>query len=128
MRSVIGTRERGATLQSSAGYSRNVLWENTNRLLAQAGFVGMKTGTTDAAGACLIAVGGDGSTPSFENKTGPEQQGNQNRSRGKPPPDDRGGSREQFVGCALYRRAQSFRLGLETISLIPINAVKASGR
>ncbi len=82
LRDVIGTRQRGATLQSSAGYSRNVLWENTNRLLAQAGFVGMKTGTTDAAGACLIAVGGDGSTPSFENKTGPEQQGNQNRSQG----------------------------------------------
>ncbi len=77
MRQVIGTRQRGAKVRSSAGYSRNVLWENTNRLLQQDGFLGMKTGTTDAAGACLIAVGGgrrgqeidDGIKPESESLT-----------------------------------------------------------
>lgn len=57
MGEIVGCRQRGATLRSQEGYSRNVLWENTNRLLAQSGFSGMKTGTTDAAGACLVALG-----------------------------------------------------------------------
>jgi D-alanyl-D-alanine carboxypeptidase (penicillin-binding protein 5/6) len=82
MREVISSRQRGAMLNSSVGYSRNVLWENTNRLLAQAGFVGMKTGTTDAAGACLIAVGGGDSKPEAESSQRLELQGNNNTAKG----------------------------------------------
>jgi D-alanyl-D-alanine carboxypeptidase (penicillin-binding protein 5/6) len=33
------------------------VWKNTNRLLAIDGYSGIKTGTTDAAGACLISCG-----------------------------------------------------------------------
>jgi len=34
-----------------------VMWKNTNRLLAIEGFGGVKTGTTDEAGACLVSCG-----------------------------------------------------------------------
>ena len=57
LREIVSTRQRGCTLGSQQGYERNVLWKNTNRLLAQEGFFGIKTGTTEAAGACLIAAG-----------------------------------------------------------------------
>ncbi len=57
---VVNTPEHGCRLRSSAGYTRDVLWTNTNRLLAQQGFSGMKTGTTSAAGACLVALGQQG--------------------------------------------------------------------
>ncbi|MCA9183037.1 MAG: peptidoglycan-binding protein, partial [Planctomycetales bacterium] len=57
LRKVVRTRVRGAQVLGAEGYTRNLRWENTNRLLGQAGFSGMKTGTTNAAGACLIAVG-----------------------------------------------------------------------
>lgn len=36
--------------------SRHVIWENTNMMLGQYGYVGCKTGITDAAGPCLSAV------------------------------------------------------------------------
>jgi D-alanyl-D-alanine carboxypeptidase (penicillin-binding protein 5/6) len=32
-----------------------VLWKNTNELLAIEGYEGVKTGTTDQAGACLVS-------------------------------------------------------------------------
>ncbi|MEM8680728.1 MAG: serine hydrolase [Planctomycetota bacterium] len=51
------TVQRGATVGSEAGYRRNVLWQNTNRLLTTKGFDGVKTGTTSAAGACLVTRG-----------------------------------------------------------------------
>jgi D-alanyl-D-alanine carboxypeptidase (penicillin-binding protein 5/6) len=54
-REVVSTRQRGATVTGTGGYRRNVLWKNTNRLLGTEGFLGVKTGTTDAAGACLVA-------------------------------------------------------------------------
>ncbi|MCA9127681.1 MAG: serine hydrolase [Planctomycetales bacterium] len=57
MRAIVSCQQRGCRLTSVAGYSRNVLWKNTNQLLSRQGFVGMKTGTTTAAGACLIGVG-----------------------------------------------------------------------
>ncbi len=50
-------RQRGCTVQSNSGYARNVLWKNTNRLLKFAGMDGVKTGTTSAAGACLVSRG-----------------------------------------------------------------------
>jgi D-alanyl-D-alanine carboxypeptidase (penicillin-binding protein 5/6) len=56
-RDYVNTRQRGCTVTSTAGYRRNVLWKNTNHLLAIEGYDGVKTGTTDAAGACLVAGG-----------------------------------------------------------------------
>jgi D-alanyl-D-alanine carboxypeptidase (penicillin-binding protein 5/6) len=32
-----------------------MVWRNTNQLLGIEGFIGVKTGTTDAAGACLVS-------------------------------------------------------------------------
>lgn len=51
------TRQRGATVLGPGGYSRNVLWKNTNELLGTEGYDGIKTGTTDQAGACLVSTG-----------------------------------------------------------------------
>jgi serine-type D-Ala-D-Ala carboxypeptidase (penicillin-binding protein 5/6) len=56
-RQVISTRQHGTKVTGPGGYERNVLWKNTNRLLGIEGYRGVKTGTTDAAGACLIACG-----------------------------------------------------------------------
>ena len=50
------TRQRGATVLGPGGYSRNVLWKNTNELLGTEGYEGIKTGTTDQAGACLVST------------------------------------------------------------------------
>lgn len=57
LRTVISTRQRGATVTGSTGYQRNVMWVNTNQLLGIEGFDGMKTGTTTKAGACLVSTG-----------------------------------------------------------------------
>lgn len=54
-REYINTRQRGCTVSSTAGYTRNLVWKNTNKLLALDGYNGVKTGTTDAAGACLVS-------------------------------------------------------------------------
>ncbi len=56
-RRLIGTRQHGAKVTGPGGYERNVLWKNTNRLLGIEGYIGVKTGTTGAAGACLVACG-----------------------------------------------------------------------
>lgn len=53
----VATRQRGCTLVGSGGYRRNVVWRNTNQLLGIDGFEGVKTGTTGAAGACLVSKG-----------------------------------------------------------------------
>lgn len=53
----VATRQRGCALEGSGGYTRFVLWKNSNQLLSIDGYDGMKTGTTDAAGACLISGG-----------------------------------------------------------------------
>jgi D-alanyl-D-alanine carboxypeptidase (penicillin-binding protein 5/6) len=57
LRTVISTRQHGTKLIGPGGYERNIVWKNTNRLLGIDGYLGVKTGTTDAAGACLIACG-----------------------------------------------------------------------
>lgn len=57
MREVVSTARYGATLDSVDGYTRNVVWRNSNRLLGIEGFDGIKTGTTGAAGACLVSTG-----------------------------------------------------------------------
>jgi D-alanyl-D-alanine carboxypeptidase (penicillin-binding protein 5/6) len=54
---VVATTRRGATLDGPDGQKRNVVWSNTNKLLEIEGYDGVKTGTTNAAGACLIASG-----------------------------------------------------------------------
>ena len=52
----VSTRERGVVVRGSSGYQRNVIWKNTNQLLAIQGYEGVKTGTTSKAGACLASV------------------------------------------------------------------------
>lgn len=54
MRTIVRTRRLGTTVNSTAGYQRNLLWKTTNRLLDIEGYTGIKTGTTGPAGACLI--------------------------------------------------------------------------
>jgi D-alanyl-D-alanine carboxypeptidase (penicillin-binding protein 5/6) len=39
-----------------SGYKRNVVWRNTNQLLKIEGYDGIKTGTTGAAGNCLVST------------------------------------------------------------------------
>ena len=56
-RQVISTRQHGTTVTGKGGYQRNLVWKNTNRLLGIDGYQGVKTGTTGAAGACLVAYG-----------------------------------------------------------------------
>jgi D-alanyl-D-alanine carboxypeptidase (penicillin-binding protein 5/6) len=56
-RKVVGTPQRGTTVDSVTGYKRNVVWNNTNQLLKTEGYDGMKTGTTGAAGSCLVSTG-----------------------------------------------------------------------
>lgn len=64
-RRYVGTRQRGAELVGPGGYRRNIIWKNTNRLLAIAGYHGIKTGTTSAAGACLISTAARNGTRRF---------------------------------------------------------------
>ncbi|MFP6676499.1 MAG: serine hydrolase [Pirellulaceae bacterium] len=52
----VQTRQRGCALVGPGEYRRNVVWKNTNRLLGTRGYLGIKTGTTSAAGACLISM------------------------------------------------------------------------
>jgi D-alanyl-D-alanine carboxypeptidase (penicillin-binding protein 5/6) len=54
-REIVSSREHIASLENDAGYTRPVVWRNTNRLLGIDGFLGVKTGTTFAAGCCLAA-------------------------------------------------------------------------
>jgi D-alanyl-D-alanine carboxypeptidase (penicillin-binding protein 5/6) len=49
-------RYTGAALGAD-GKERKIEWKNTNELLKTEGYFGVKTGTTDAAGACLVAGG-----------------------------------------------------------------------
>lgn len=53
----VSTRRYGVTVKGASGYERNIVWENTNQLLGIEGFDGVKTGTTDKAGACLVSTG-----------------------------------------------------------------------
>ena len=55
-RDFVTCRQHGCEVSVPGGYKRNVKWENTNRLLAIEGYAGIKTGTTDAAGACLVST------------------------------------------------------------------------
>lgn len=56
-RRYVGTRRHRCTVRNAKGQDRTVEWNNTNRLLEMEGYEGIKTGTTTAAGACLVASG-----------------------------------------------------------------------
>ncbi len=56
LRGVINTRQHRTEVDGPSGYRRVIVWKNTNRLLEIDGYEGVKTGTTDAAGACLISL------------------------------------------------------------------------
>jgi len=51
------TRRHQCEATNANGEKRTVTWDNTNRLLGIEGYDGVKTGTTGAAGACLVASG-----------------------------------------------------------------------
>lgn len=55
LQEVVGTRQFSCETQSIEGYRRKLTWKNTNELLGTEGYVGVKTGTTDSAGACLVS-------------------------------------------------------------------------
>ena len=56
-RRYVATREHRAELAAADGAKRELACKNTNRLLRIAGYDGVKTGTTGAAGACLVSSG-----------------------------------------------------------------------
>ena len=56
-REYVGTARHGCTVEGPGGYQRNLAWTNSNRLLKTEGYEGIKTGTTNAAGACLVSQG-----------------------------------------------------------------------
>ncbi len=56
-RDYVATAQHGCTVTGPGGYERNLAWKNTNRLLRTEGYEGIKTGTTNAAGACLVSQG-----------------------------------------------------------------------
>lgn len=64
-RTVVATRRYPTTVDSVAGYKRNLVWNNSNRLLNYQGFYGVKTGTTGPAGACLVSSGTRGGRPLY---------------------------------------------------------------
>jgi D-alanyl-D-alanine carboxypeptidase (penicillin-binding protein 5/6) len=54
---VVSTSKHACTVEDKEGNERRIVWSNTNRLLAIEGYDGVKTGTTTAAGSCLVASG-----------------------------------------------------------------------
>jgi D-alanyl-D-alanine carboxypeptidase (penicillin-binding protein 5/6) len=57
-RTYVGTRRHEGTVTGPDGREmRTAVWDNTNRLLGIEGYDGIKTGTTNAAGSCLVGSG-----------------------------------------------------------------------
>jgi len=56
-REYVGTRHHRYEVTQADGTKRPVTWDNTNKLLDIEGYDGVKTGTTTAAGACLVGSG-----------------------------------------------------------------------
>ena len=54
---IVSTRRYRCEVVAADGTARTVTWNNTNQLLDIEGYDGAKTGTTSAAGACLVASG-----------------------------------------------------------------------
>jgi serine-type D-Ala-D-Ala carboxypeptidase (penicillin-binding protein 5/6) len=59
-RRYVGTSRHSTLVMTPDGGRREVTWTNTNRLLGDEGFDGIKTGTTTRAGACLVSSGRQG--------------------------------------------------------------------
>jgi D-alanyl-D-alanine carboxypeptidase (penicillin-binding protein 5/6) len=59
-RDYVRTRRHQYDVTGPDGVKRPVTWENTNKLLDVDGYDGVKTGTTNAAGNCLIGSGRHG--------------------------------------------------------------------
>ncbi len=59
-RNYVKTRSHDYEVTAADGSKRRVTWKNTNQLLGEEGMDGVKTGTTSAAGACLVASGHKG--------------------------------------------------------------------
>jgi D-alanyl-D-alanine carboxypeptidase (penicillin-binding protein 5/6) len=57
IRKIVSTARHRGEITRPDGTKREAVWLNTNRLLAIEGYDGLKTGTTTAAGACLVASG-----------------------------------------------------------------------
>lgn len=53
----VQTRRHQCEAVDAKGDKRTVVWNNTNRLLGIEGYDGVKTGTTGAAGSCLVSSG-----------------------------------------------------------------------
>ena len=53
----VQSRRHTGKVTGEDGEAREVTWSNTNKLLDIEGYDGVKTGTTTAAGACLVASG-----------------------------------------------------------------------
>ncbi|HXG09773.1 MAG TPA: D-alanyl-D-alanine carboxypeptidase family protein [Gemmataceae bacterium] len=53
----VQTRVHRCTVTQPDGTPREITWRNTNQLLDIEGYDGVKTGTTSAAGACLVSSG-----------------------------------------------------------------------
>lgn len=53
----VQTRRHKCEVTDKDGKKRAVTWNNTNKLLDIEGYEGIKTGTTTAAGACLVSCG-----------------------------------------------------------------------
>lgn len=56
LREIVATRRYSTLVNGPEGYQRRLVWNNSNRLLDRQGYVGIKTGTTDAAGECLVSM------------------------------------------------------------------------
>jgi len=54
-RETVGTRRYVCIVATEQGPTRQVVWNNTNQLLKIEGYNGVKTGTTNDAGACLVS-------------------------------------------------------------------------
>jgi serine-type D-Ala-D-Ala carboxypeptidase len=59
-RGYVKTRSHRCEVTGPDGTKRTVTWTNTNRLLTEKEYDGVKTGTTTPAGACLVASGHQG--------------------------------------------------------------------
>ena len=60
-RECVASRQHEAAVSSRDGARRKLVWKSTNRLLAIAGYTGVKTGYTKTAGSCLVSSGERGS-------------------------------------------------------------------
>jgi D-alanyl-D-alanine carboxypeptidase len=56
-RECVSSRQHETQVLTRDGSKRTIVWKTTNRLLAIAGYSGVKTGYTKAAGSCLVSTG-----------------------------------------------------------------------